>query len=93
MTMPKPIPIYYRLHTSTGSLTLRSERFIELHDLILKTPKAVIDLQLGGLGQVKRVTWTANGGDWIVMSKSSVAVAFARCIIGWVEAKHSALSR
>ena len=80
-------PIYYRLHTATGSLTLRSERFVELYALMLETPKSVFDLQLGNLGRVSRVEWSGNKGDWIEMSKGSVGAAFAKVLIGWARAE------
>jgi hypothetical protein len=56
---------------------------------MIDTPKAVFDFQIGNLGRVTKVEWTANGGDWIRMSKGSIGAAFARVLIAW--AKQSGL--
>ena len=86
-------PIYYRLYTNRGSLTLRSPKFVELHELMLQSPKALFTLQLGSLAEVKRVDWTPNGADWVTMGKSSVATAFARVIIAWSRGGKSAIPK
>lgn len=86
-------PIYYRLYTQSGSLTLRSSEFVELDTLILQSPKALFDWQLGNLARVARVDWTPNGTDWVTMGKGSVSTAFARVLISWSRGGKTAITK
>jgi hypothetical protein len=86
-------PIYYRLFTSFGSLTLISPEFVELHQLMISTPRQVFDFQLGGLSNVVRVAWTGNGSDWVEMSDGAIAAAFSLVLLHWLKQRELEISR